>query len=137
MFKRLWVEDGFLLLGWLSALAYVIIWQLRAKDVYFAATQRIDLPHFMRSLENANHAVFISQWLLYTSLYLIKLSFLFFFRRLQGTAKRQKIIWWIVFGFTVAAYPATVAVINWNCFFAPQSEIIGEWKFPERLLTGM
>ena len=53
--------------------------------------------------------------LFYTSLWSIKISFLLFFRRLGNNVKHQKILWWPVFGFTVATYFACIGSIQYPC----------------------
>lgn len=67
VFKRLWVDDGFLLAGWLCALAMTIIWQIEGKDMYFAAAQRIDVlppPIILHRLRGVRDAFYTSLWLL-------------------------------------------------------------------------
>lgn len=49
--------------------------------------------------------------LFYSSLWSIKISFLLFFRRLGMNVKNQKLLWWPVFGITVATYFACIGTI--------------------------
>lgn len=53
--------------------------------------------------------------LFYSSLWSIKISFLLFFRRLGTNVKHQKLIWWPVFGFTIATYFACIGSIQYPC----------------------
>lgn len=132
MFKRLYIDDGFLLLGWLCTLPICIIWQIEAGNMYFTAAQRLDVlppPGFLPRLGRVVRAVYTTHWLLYSSLYFIKLSFLFFFRRLGGTLRKQKIIWWTVLVFTVLSYFASIGVIGFKCFLASDNKLIGKWSF--------
>lgn len=53
--------------------------------------------------------------LFYSSLWSIKISFLLFFRRLGTNVKNQKLLWWPVFGITVATYFACIGTIQYSC----------------------
>ena len=59
----------------------------------------------------------------YTSLWAIKTSFLLFFRRLGHNVTGQKVIWWCVFGFTVASYFVCIGDIQYTCLAAPLENI--------------
>ena len=52
----------------------------------------------------------------YSALWLIKLSFLIFFRRLGSKVKGQKIWWWCILVFTALAWVACIAGIEWKCY---------------------
>ena len=51
----------------------------------------------------------------YTSLWAVKISFLIFFRRLGQNVRRQKVLWWTVFAFTVATYIICIGNIQFSC----------------------
>lgn len=53
--------------------------------------------------------------LFYSSLWSIKISFLLFFRRLGKNVRGQKVVWWPVFGFTLATYFACIGTIQYPC----------------------
>ncbi|KAF7502074.1 hypothetical protein GJ744_007427 [Endocarpon pusillum] len=131
IFKRLFLDDGFLLTGWLMALAISIIWQIEARNMYFAAARRLDVlspPEYLSRLRRVIRAIFTSHWVLYSSLYCIKLSFLIFFRRIGGIARIQKIVWWTVLGFTVLCYIASIGATaaSCKCFFVRDNKILSE-----------
>ena len=50
-------------------------------------------------------------WILsLTALWLVKFSFLLFFRKLGNHVRRQKILWWAVLGFTSASYVVCISL---------------------------
>lgn len=57
-----------------------------------------------------NHLAF------YTILILVKLAFLFFFKRLGANVQNQKYIWWPVLGFSLATYFISVGNIQYKCY---------------------
>ncbi|OTB08910.1 hypothetical protein M426DRAFT_18309 [Hypoxylon sp. CI-4A] len=59
----------------------------------------------------------------YTSLWSVKLSFLFFFKRLGQNVDKQKYLWWPIFAFTAASYFVCVGDIEYKCL-APSLEVI-------------
>lgn len=60
----------------------------------------------------------------YTSLWSVKISFLFFFKRLGQNVRWQKILWWCVFAFTAATYFVCIGDIQYACLAAPLMEIM-------------
>ena len=126
-FHRLFVDDGLVLAAWLMTIPIAIIWQIEAEDLYFAVFQRLDaLPSdYLARIGPYLHGVFATHLFLYSSLWSIKLSLLFFFRRLGRGISRQKVIWWTVLVFTVASYFASLSVVSFKCFFSPASSRIG------------
>lgn len=57
--------------------------------------------------------------LFYSSLWSIKISFLFFFRRLGTNVRHQKRLWWSIFCFTLATYFACIGSIQYSCLVRP------------------
>lgn len=53
--------------------------------------------------------------LFYSTLWLVKLSFLIFFRRLGSKVKGQKIWWWFILVVTVLTWLACIADIDYRC----------------------
>lgn len=53
--------------------------------------------------------------LFYSTLWLVKLSFLMFFRRLGSKVKGLKIWWWFILVVTVLTWAACIADIDYQC----------------------
>ena len=51
----------------------------------------------------------------FTGLSAVKFSFLLFFKRLGQNVARQQVLWWCIFGFTVAAYIISIGTIPYAC----------------------
>ncbi|GLA74922.1 hypothetical protein AtubIFM55763_006174 [Aspergillus tubingensis] len=49
----------------------------------------------------------------YTSLWSVKLSFIFFFRHLGNRFRAQRILWWVVLAFVIACYGGTLGVLDY------------------------
>ena len=110
------------LIALIMALASAIIWQIYAKTMFtlmaVANGHRLPGPTFVRDSESycrATLAVFI---LFFSTLWAIKFSFLIFFKRLGENVKGQRILWWPIFGFTLATYFASIGVIQYHCLIA-------------------
>lgn len=120
LFKRLYWDDVLVVFALIFALASAIIWQaFMAHDMYelmnVSAGLALPGPNFLadgRRYSRASLAILI---LFYSTLWSIKLSFLIFFRRLGKNVLRQKLIWWPVFGFTVASYVVAIGVLQYRC----------------------
>lgn len=72
-------------------------------------------PSFFADGERYSRASLAILILFYSTLWSIKLSFLIFFKRLGKNVLRQKLIWWPVFGFTVASYVVAIGVLQFRC----------------------
>lgn len=62
--------------------------------------------------------------LFYSVLWLVKLSFLMFFWRLGSKVRRQKILWWFIMVFTLLAWVACVADIQYKCYLNSYAFIV-------------
>lgn len=118
--RNLFVDDAFVIVAWLMTVVTAAIWQKVAKDLYFAVlvgAGHIHVPpaEFRARLRSCLHAILATYLLFYSTLWSIKLSFLFFFRRLGQNVRRQKTIWWIVFTITILSYLVCVAILDYNC----------------------
>ncbi|GLA59077.1 hypothetical protein AtubIFM54640_009809 [Aspergillus tubingensis] len=70
----------------------------------------------------------------YTSLWSVKLSFIFFFRHLGNRFRAQRILWWVVLAFVIACYGGTLGVLDYACEMASFEDSIGPFhsSFPSR-----
>ena len=60
----------------------------------------------------------------YSTLWAIKVSFLLFFKRLTKNVRHQQLLWWSVFGFTIATYFVCIGTIQYPCLVVPMQCII-------------
>ena len=65
-------------------------------------------------------------WILsMTALWLVKFSFLLFFRKLGNHVRRQKILWWAVLGFTSASYVVCIGLGPFECWTTADAYALG------------
>lgn len=128
-FKKLYFDDGFVIFSWFLALFTAIIWQIVARFMYqFMAITSGQLwpppTNFVNDTERYYKGSVVVLIFFYTSLWAVKISFLFFFKRLGQNVRWQKILWWCVLAFTVATYFVCIGDIQYSCLAAPLGEII-------------
>lgn len=118
-FKKLLIDDYFVLLALTFVLANAIIWQIYAPHMYYVLTVSAGLempdegfPQLAESYLKSTAAVII---LFYSTLWAVKFSFLLFFKRLGTNVRGQKFLWWPVFGITLATYFACIGSIQYPC----------------------
>ena len=118
-FKKLLVDDYFVLLALVFVLANTIIWQIYARHMYYVVSVAagLEMPgdgfaQLVESYNKSNAAVMI---LFYSALWSIKISFLLLFKRLGTNVRGQKRIWWPVLGITLATYFACIGTIRYRC----------------------
>lgn len=119
IFRKLAVDDIFVLLAWASSAAFATEWHIKSPGLYrtldFQNSGRaLDASYFVELHEfiTAQTSALICQGV---GLWCIKLSFLFFFRTIGVNIRKQKIIWWLVAIFVVAMFPFYIAFIPWKC----------------------
>lgn len=118
-FGKIYSDDVLALVAWLMFLASAIIWQSQQTALYgqysnFSGTG-VPTPEQLAAESTFLHAEAVIDFMYFTSLWIVKLSFLFLFRRLGQNVRGQKIWWWCVAGFTVATWAACIGGISWNC----------------------
>ncbi|KAF3400990.1 hypothetical protein DPV78_005095 [Talaromyces pinophilus] len=128
IFKRLWVDDGFVIFALILVIANAILWQLHAQQMFdlMAVSAGIQAPNadfVSRSEAYSKTSVAVIAFF-YSTLWSIKMAFLLFFRRLGENVTRQKYIWWPVCIFTVATYFACIGTIQYNCLVVPLQVIM-------------
>ncbi|KAK0508281.1 hypothetical protein JMJ35_009365 [Cladonia borealis] len=120
LFRRLFPDDGFVGAAWLFYLALGIIFQTQINSMWIimdaASNGQEQLsPDFIERANDSLHLQ-IGTWILsLTALWLVKFSFLLFFRKLGDHVRRQKILWWAVLGFTSASYVVCISLGASNC----------------------
>ncbi|SLM38057.1 hypothetical protein LPUS_08153 [Lasallia pustulata] len=106
-FRRLFIDDAFLLVAALTltantALTYVLIPYIYTKTDVGAG---VKAP----SAQLMQHLVLAQRVFTWTTLYAVKLSFLFFFRSIICRLRNLMIFWWCDFAVVILAYGACVA----------------------------
>lgn len=128
-FKKLWVDDAFVIFAWLLALLTAIDWQLVAQYMYqFKAVTRGKLwpppPNFVEHSEKYYRGSVVVNVFFYTSLWAVKFSFLLFFRRLgENVSGWHRTFFWSVLGVTIATYLVCLGDIHYSCLTSPLSKL--------------
>ncbi|GKZ97341.1 hypothetical protein AnigIFM59636_000722 [Aspergillus niger] len=131
---RKWhTHDALILAAWLLSLANCIVWSVFYKQLFYVGTLitgSVDyskLPANIRIIEEQYLRSQLAGYLLsYTSLWLVKLSFIFFFRHLGNRYRAQRILWWAVLTFVIACYGGTLGSMDYACEMASFENIIGQ-----------
>ncbi len=113
-------------------LATTILWQINAPVLYehfaiIAGKKPFDLRFLNRATAILRTGVLLNI-LFYSALWLVKLSFLMFFRRLGSKVKGQKIWWWCILVFTVLAWVACIADFQYKCSLNSFAFIVCEFS---------
>lgn len=66
----------------------------------------------------------------YVGIWLVKLNFLLFFRRLGNHVKLYRILWWFVVCFILAAGATVIGLIDFKCLMPPAEEVIANCSSP-------
>ncbi|KAJ5738158.1 hypothetical protein N7493_001313 [Penicillium malachiteum] len=118
-FRRLFIDDGFVLLSWVIMLTTAISWQIEGQTLYkFYAIAAGTEPYTLSAIsELKTFLKFIAPLTIffYTSLWCIKFSFLAFFLRLDSKVKSHRIWWYIVLFVTIGVYFSSVGDIDYRC----------------------
>lgn len=103
------------------SLVMAVLWQVIAADLYFLGRIIMNdepTPQDAHSIARTDrlyrvHAAIL--FLFYSTLWCIKFSFLFFFRRVYLNLGELLRLWWAIFIFTVMAWVACVGTIDYRC----------------------
>ena len=126
-FRKLFFDDAFVVFAWLLALVGAVECHILAKLMFqtlaITSGQLWPLPAtFVEDTERILEGSVIVLIFFDTSLWAVKLSFLLFFKRLGRHVRKQKVLWWCVFAFTVATYLVCVGNKPYYCMIAPLEE---------------
>ena len=128
-FRKLFVDDFLVIFSWTLLLVSAILWQTQQTAMYnqfkLAAGTLIPTLDVLKGEETFLKSSVALIIFYFTSLWLIKLSFLIFFRRLSSNIYRwHQIWWWCVLGFTVASYATVIGTMGFGCLLAPLTFIM-------------
>ena len=126
-FKKLFADDAFVILALILAFASAVLWQIFAKymfELLAVAYGSRPGPNFATDFEHYSRASAAVIIFFYSTLWAIKISFLIFFKRLGKNVRRQNLLWWPVFGFTMATYFASIGAVPYSCLMDPLDEVL-------------
>lgn len=127
-----------ILVAWLFSLGNGITWSAVYKQMYqvisLAKSSTIDFSEVpanigwmqRRYLNGQLSAYLIS----FTGLWLIKLSFVFFFRQLGNRYRAQQILWWVVLVLVIGCYGGTLGCLDYKCEMSSLEYSIGQLPYP-------
>lgn len=130
VFGRLYADDAIVIFALSLALASAIVSQIFAESLFqlmlVLGGRRLPSPSFVADSEGFLKASLAVIIFYYSTLWAIKISFLVFFKRLIKNVRRQELMWWPIFGFTMATYFVCMGIIPYNCLVSPlqQSMVI-------------
>lgn len=131
-FRRLYSDDFIVIAAWTIKLVVNILWQMKAPVLYehfdVMAGKKLPDVGFVNRDTALQRTVVLFSILFYSALWLVKLSFLMFFRRLGSKVKGQKIWWWFILVFTLLTWVACIADIEYKCSFNSYAFIICEFS---------
>ena len=130
LFRRLFPDDGFVVAAWLFYFALGIIYQTQINLVWVAINvgsnrQEQLSPNYVERLNIFLHLQIGTGILSLTVLWLVKLSFLLFFRKLGNHVRKQRILWWAVIAFTSASYVVCIGLGVFNCWATADANALG------------
>ena len=124
IFNKWFVDDYLVTLAWLQLLAFSIVWQIFAKDLYTVVDALsagitdsiINIIYHVGRFQMAATASYVLQAL---CLWSVKASFLAFFRKLGNNVPHQRPIWWGAVVFNLASFAIWVGTVPWKCVAVP------------------
>ncbi|MCJ1311398.1 hypothetical protein MMC25_005069 [Agyrium rufum] len=133
IFKKLFVDDGFLIFAWLMQVGNAIIWQVNVNKMYLiiAVITRKTLippPDIMDELVKYLRGSFAAYVLGYAALWSIKLSVMLFFRRMGESIRTQQIIWWCILTVVMISFVICLVIPDNKCLIGPVSVLLGECR---------
>jgi hypothetical protein len=136
VFRRLIFEDYLILVALLMHNVSAILIQIYVPLVYdLEKVQNGDMsvigPDFFENSRKAFNVVGANLLLSIVGVFLVKLNFMLFFRRLGERIKYFVILWWIVLLFAIAGTIAQIGMLLYKCFFGSVSYIFGQCSSTE------
>lgn len=130
------MDDVLILLAWLMLCVAAAVYQTQSISLYNSyplATGKIPatLANLARERTLLN-SLLAEYYLFYTTLWMVKLSILLFFKRLFGERQQRpylKAWWWIVTGVTVATWAACLGTLPYNCLLKSLPWIMGIQRY--------
>lgn len=138
------IADILVLAAWLLYLGNAIIWTAVYKQMYpiyalsIGTIDSWNMPTDIAWAEKRYLRAQLAGYLIsYSSLWLIKLSFLFFFRKLGNHYRAQRILWWAVLMLVIIAYGVTLSILDYACMMSRSvEESFGPFPYIPFLIPG-
>ncbi|KAI1439196.1 hypothetical protein GGR50DRAFT_690546 [Xylaria sp. CBS 124048] len=127
-FHRLFTEDYLMFLALIVLLTATVIGQLFVHFIYNleeVSNGATPPPTFLSDTSKGLKSFAALTIINYVGIWLIKLNFLLFFRRLGNHIEKYLYFWWFVVAFNVAAGLTCIGLIDFNCVLPP-AEIVFE-----------
>lgn len=91
-------------------------------------------PDFMSNTTKGLRSFGALMILNYVGIWLVKLNFLLFFRRLGNHVTTYRIFWWFAVVFNLAAGATVIGLIDFKCLMPPAEEVIAECSSPSSVI---
>ena len=115
--RKLQLDDALHGLAALVLVAYVVTYTISFPSLYpflHQGPEAVEPPPDIELDRFFHRAIAISATF-WVTIYLIKFSFLVFYRTLFGILSSFMVAWWIVFVFTIVTFSANFVAIFWVC----------------------
>ena len=133
-FGRLFLEDYLMMFSLCLLLTATILGQLSVGYIYNMVAvgngKAMPSPDFMSETTIGLRSFAVLMVLDYVGIWLIKLNFLLFFRRLGNHVRIYRMMWWFVVIFNLAAGITVIAMIDFTCLMPPAEEVIAKCSSP-------
>ncbi|RAH63771.1 uncharacterized protein BO66DRAFT_444629 [Aspergillus aculeatinus CBS 121060] len=118
-FRRLFVDDFFVLLAWILSVITGIVWRIESPVLYemyaLSAGKTPLTPGVVPRLNALMRFEAPFMVLFYTTLWCVKFSFLTFFYKLGSKIQTHRRWWWVVSVITLAVWVISVGDIDYQC----------------------
>ncbi|KAK8026495.1 hypothetical protein PG991_003551 [Apiospora marii] len=127
--KKLFADDWLIIFAWFLCGLSAILWQQVTPYLYtFLNVVSGNLwpppDSFVQNAEQAYKGQLVVLVFWYTSLFMVKLSFLFFFRRLRRGVTKGQYLWWSALALTTSVYLVWIGTIQYKCLAQPLQKIM-------------
>lgn len=134
VFRRLQPDDPFVILAWLLSVANAAIWTAISEDLYFNLALANGLlpaipPNFLDRIRRLIRGNLVAYLLGYTSLWMVKISFIVFFRKFGEKLRNQRIAWYAVLVFSLASFAVCIGTVDYPCLTSSGMKIVGKYLF--------
>ncbi|ERF71135.1 hypothetical protein EPUS_08930 [Endocarpon pusillum Z07020] len=135
-FRRLFLDDALVLLAWILLFITAVIWQTRVYIIYYVwdiSVGAISPPpaDLWEKIDKQVHQGIAVTILTLVSLWCVKFALLALFKKMGRKVRRQRVLWWIVFLFTVATLAVSIGVQAYGCVFGDIRVIAVKCAQPE------
>jgi hypothetical protein len=111
-------------------LGNTIMWQVNETPLYLQLSvifgKTFPSPDSLRLAKGLLRSILASNILFYCCLWSVKLSLLFFFRRLGNQVRGHDIWWWVVMVITVGSWAACIGNNQFDCALKPLEWVVGK-----------